>query len=160
MTGITATAIVSEPATLLTDYILASFSAAFGILLLRKSPRSHIRAWGIGFLTLAAAGLTGGSFHGFRHMMNDGNQRTLWNATLVLIGMSAGFMIAAALTSSLKRGSKNTQWLAAGLILSIAGLVIQQSGLAIHAGFNHNDLFHCVQTVALYLLFRGAQATA
>ena len=45
----------------------------------------------------------------------------------------------------------------AGMLLSIAGAVLQQSRLGIHpVWFNHNDLYHVVQAVALWLLQRAA----
>ena len=37
--------------------------------------------------------------------------------------------------------------------VSIVGLVIQQGHVSLHPSFNHNDLFHCVQIVALLLFF-------
>jgi len=45
----------------------------------------------------------------------------------------------------------------AGVGLSaIAGLV-QASGFALHAHFNHNDLYHVIQTLAVVLLYQGAK---
>ena len=93
-------------------------------------------------------------------MMSDGSYRSLWNLTLLLIGISAGFMISAALFGSLSRGARHTQWLSAGLILSIVGFVILQTHVTIDSNFNHNDLYHCVQIVALYCFFTGAKMTA
>ena len=151
---------ISEPTTLITDYVLALFSAIFGVLLIRVRTHRVTLSWGIGFLTLAAAGLTGGSFHGFRLAMSESAYRSLWNVTLILIGASAGFMISAALAGPLSRYDRNTRWLAAGLLVSVGGLVIQQGHLSIAENFNHNDLFHCVQIVALYCFFRGARMTA
>src|SRR5215467_10859221 len=151
---------ISEPTTLITDYALAVFSSIFGILLLRARTHRSTLLWSIGFLTLAAAGLTGGSFHGFRLVMSDSAHRSLWNITLILIRASAGFMISAALTGSLSRYDRNTRWLGAGLLVSIGGLVIQQGHLSIAANFNHNDLFHCVQIAALCCFYRGARLTA
>jgi hypothetical protein len=46
-------------------------------------------------------------------------------------------------------------WLAAGVGVSVVAGLIQALRLAPHPMFNHNDLFHVVQTGALYLLFRG-----
>ena len=151
---------ISEPTTLITDYALAVISTVFGILLLRSRTHRGTLLWSIGFLTLAGAGLTGGSFHGFRLMMSDSAHRSLWNITCLMIGASAAFMISGAITGPLSRYGKNTRWHAAGLILSIAGLVIQQSHFSLHPSFNHNDLFHCVQIVALWCFFRGARMTA
>jgi hypothetical protein len=151
---------ITEPTTLITDYALALFSTVFGILLMRARTHRGTLLWSIGFLTLAGAGLTGGSFHGFRMMMSEGNHRSLWNITCILIGASAGFMISGALTGPLSRSGRNTKWHAAGMILSVIGLAIQQGHLSIHPSFNHNDLFHCVQIVALCCFFWGARITA
>jgi hypothetical protein len=151
---------ISEPTTLITDYALAVFSAVFGIRLLQIRTQRSTLLWSIGFLTLAGAGLTGGSFHGFRLMMSDSVHRGLWNVTMLLIGVSAGLMISAALRSSFPENGRNAKWLTAGLILSIAGLFIQQGHFSIHPSFNHNDLYHCMQTVALYCFFHGARMMA
>jgi len=151
---------LSEPTTLVTDYALAVFSAIFGIVLLRLRTHRGTLIWSIGFLSLAAAGLTGGSFHGFRLMMSDSAHRSLWNITCILIGASAGFMVSGAMTGPLSRHGKNTRWHAAGLAVSVGGLVIQQGHVSLHPSFNHNDLFHCVQILALLCFFRGARMTA
>jgi hypothetical protein len=151
---------LSEPTTLITDYMLAFFSTVFGVVLLRSRTHRGTLLWSIGFLSLAGAGLAGGSFHGFRLMMSESAHRSLWNITCLLIGASAGFMISGALTGPLSRYGKNTRWHAAGLAVSIAGLVIQQEHISPHPSFNHNDLFHCVQIVALFCFFRGARMTA
>jgi hypothetical protein len=151
---------LSEPTTLITDYALAIFSAIFGIVLLRLRTHRGTLLWSIGFLSLAAAGLTGGSFHGFRLMMSESAHRSLWNITCLLIGASAGFMISGAMTGPLSRHGKNTRWHAAGLVISVAGLLIQQGHLSLHPSFNHNDLFHCVQILALFCFFQGARMTA
>ena len=49
-------------------------------------------------------------------------------------------------------------WIVGGILLSFLGAAIQQSGLSLHQHFNHNDLFHIVQMVAFYLLYRGGEA--
>ena len=151
---------ITEPTTLITDYALAAFSTVFGMLLFRARTHRGTLLWSIGFLSLAGAGLAGGSFHGFRLLMSESSHRSLWNITCILIGASAGFMISGALTGPLSRRGRNTKWHAAGLILSVVGLVIQQGHLSIHPSFNHNDLFHCVQIVALCCFFCGAWMTA
>ena len=151
---------ITEPTTLATDYVLAIVSIVFGFILLRSRTHRGTLLWSVGFFALAAAGISGGSFHGFRLMMSDSTHRSLWNITMLLIGTSAGFMISGALTGPLSRYGKNTKWHAAGLLVSIVGLVIQQGHLSPHPNFNHNDLFHCIQIVALWCFFRGAKMTA
>ena len=46
-------------------------------------------------------------------------------------------------------------WLVAGVLISTFGGLVQSRRVAIHRHFNHNDLFHVIQMVALYLFFRG-----
>ena len=43
-----------------------------------------------------------------------------------------------------------------GLILSVAAALIQQLQLGFSASFNHNDVYHVVQAIALYFLYKGA----
>ncbi|MBH74669.1 MAG: hypothetical protein CL896_02615 [Dehalococcoidia bacterium] len=45
----------------------------------------------------------------------------------------------------------------AGVILTFVAAAIQQIGIGVHAEyFNHNALYHVVQAVGLYLIFRGS----
>jgi hypothetical protein len=46
-------------------------------------------------------------------------------------------------------------WMVAGVAVSITAGLLQASGLALHAHFNHNDLYHVVQTAAMLAFYRG-----
>jgi hypothetical protein len=46
-------------------------------------------------------------------------------------------------------------WMLAGVALAVAGALVQAGGLALHPHFNHNDLYHVMQTVAILLMYRG-----
>ncbi|MCK5439839.1 MAG: hypothetical protein KAI97_07830 [Gemmatimonadetes bacterium] len=46
-------------------------------------------------------------------------------------------------------------WIATGVVAAAIGAVIQQAGLAPHARFNHNDVFHMIQIGSGYLFYRG-----
>jgi hypothetical protein len=48
-------------------------------------------------------------------------------------------------------------WIAAGVAVSLAGAVMQRGRLAPSPAFNHNDLFHVIQAVGLYLYFQGGR---
>ena len=48
-----------------------------------------------------------------------------------------------------------TRWVMASIVVSVIGALVQQSGFALHRHFNHNDLYHVIQLVALWLLYRG-----
>ena len=43
-----------------------------------------------------------------------------------------------------------------GLGLVILGSLIQMSKIKFHKHFNNNDLFHLIELVALYFLYKGA----
>jgi hypothetical protein len=56
------------------------------------------------------------------------------------------------------------RWVIASIVVSVIGAIVQQSGFALHRHFNHNDLYHVIQLLALWLLYRGgmvmSQSTA
>ena len=149
---------ISEPATLITDYILSVVALILGISLFRARDRTSGTSsllWSIGFLTAAAAGAAGGTFHGFAAYFNASTHRSLWSVTVALIAASAGFVTFAVLLQSEVTNSQK-RWLRAGILLTFVGVAIQRSGVSPAANFNYNDLYHCIQTVAFYLLFRAA----
>jgi hypothetical protein len=43
-----------------------------------------------------------------------------------------------------------------GVSVSVLAAVVQQSGWSLHQHFNHNDLYHVIQAVGVWLLYRGA----
>ena len=59
-----------------------------------------------------------------------------------------------------RRGRPGAGWIAAGVLASLAGAAIQRAGLDPSPAFNHNDLFHVVQAIGLYLYFRGGLVLA
>jgi hypothetical protein len=48
-------------------------------------------------------------------------------------------------------------WVLGSIALSVVGATIQASGFSLHRNFNHNDLYHVVQLVALWMLYRGGR---
>lgn len=58
----------------------------------------------------------------------------------------------------LRRGRASAAWISAGVVLSFIGAAVQQSGLTLHRHFNHNDLYHVVQMVAVWLLYKGGRS--
>jgi hypothetical protein len=55
----------------------------------------------------------------------------------------------------LSYGAQAAPWLVAGVVVSAVAAAIQLTKVAPHPRFNHNDLYHVVQIVALYLFYRG-----
>ena len=48
-------------------------------------------------------------------------------------------------------------WILAGVGVSTVAALAQAGGVALHQYFNHNDLYHVIQTAAMFLLYRGAR---
>lgn len=54
-----------------------------------------------------------------------------------------------------RRGSGAASWLAAAISVSALGAIVQRSGFAFHVHFNHNDIFHVLQSVGLWCYARA-----
>jgi hypothetical protein len=68
-------------------------------------------------------------------------------AMLLLLGLSLyGY----------RTGSRGAAWLLAGIAVSAAAAAVQHARISLHPSFNHNDLYHVVQTGAMCLFYRGA----
>jgi hypothetical protein len=151
---------ITEPTTMLTDYLLVAVCCFFGINLFRRyrlERRKALIFWVGGFSTSALAALFGGTYHGFALYLPEGTKPFLWNLTMFLIGLSALFMIAAAAKMP-PMGTAAKKYLIRGLVLSMIGLAIQVSGIGIHQDMNHNDIYHLIQAAGLYLFYRGARS--
>jgi len=42
-----------------------------------------------------------------------------------------------------------------GLLVCVAGTVVQVMKISVHEKFNHNDLFHVIQMLGMFLMYRG-----
>ena len=115
-----------------------------------------MKLWACGFLILAAAALTGGTFHGGAFYLADSVRRALWNSTVYFIGFASALMVAGTAASRIARRDESGRWLLTGLAVSLLGLAVQQTSLRFGQDFNHNDIYHIIQIAAFYLFFRGA----
>jgi hypothetical protein len=70
-------------------------------------------------------------------------------------GGALAVLLAAAVYVWTRFGAASAPWLIGGALVTLAGSVIQARRLGLHRHFNHNDVFHLVQMVALYLFYRG-----
>ena len=48
-------------------------------------------------------------------------------------------------------------WLVAGVLVSLGGAALQQASFSLHQHFNHNDIYHALQTAGMFLFYRGAR---
>jgi predicted membrane channel-forming protein YqfA (hemolysin III family) len=196
---------IHEPATVLTDYLLALLAIVLAARLWRRSAPGNQPAqrWIRAFLFTAAAALLGGTYHGFAPEMSAGFARILWTATLLFISLTAAAM-GLALAHELRPAARlwtRAAWVKFGLfaglilvhpdfliaiidyglvmlalaaaalvvrrswsapmlvaiLLSAAGAAVQQLQWGISPDFNHNDLYHVIQAVALLFFYRAGR---
>ena len=150
---------ITEPVTMLTDYALAAASLYFAFLLARIiGPRNRVSAWlwCAAFLASAIAALIGGIYHGFASYFDARTLRSIWNVTVFVIGLSCGCMVGGIHAAYLQREHGTVKWIASGVVVTLIGILVQQTGFRSHLDFNHNGIYHIIQIGAFYLLFRGA----
>ena len=59
--------------------------------------------------------------------------------------------------ASISRRGKSAVWIVGGVLIGLAGGVIQMKKFYLYEYFNHNDLFHVMQMAAFYLFYRGGK---
>jgi len=152
----------SDSINALTDVAAAVASFAFAVSMYRRiGPGNRVSAWFwcASFLAAAAATTAGAIFHGFRTDLQPTALDVVWNITLFLAGSAASFVVAAIHAAHVRRGDHTVSWLAGSIAVTLAGVAVQQSDFPRGLFFNHNDVYHVMQIVALYLLFRCARTT-
>jgi len=68
--------------------------------------------------------------------------------------VTAAFM-ALAVRRRAPDGSGAARWMLAAIAVSVGAAAVQLSGFSLHRNFNHNDMYHLVQMVGLYLFYRA-----
>ena len=146
----------------LTDFAAAVASFVFAASMHRRiGPGNRISAWFwcASFLAAAAAFMAGAIFHGFRTYLHPTPLGIVWDIALFLAGGATSFVIAAIYAAHVRWEDHTVRWLAGSIAVTLAGLAVQQSDFPRGLFFNHNDVYHVMQLVALYLLFRCARTT-
>jgi hypothetical protein len=200
---------MSEPVTMLTDYVLAAVAFLLARRMRRGNPSRAASWWALAFEVTALAALAGGSVHGFGALLPRWLDRALWIGTVMSVGLAGALLLGGAIVAGvrpgrtrqlllglcgvklavylawvavrpdfrwavydslpavalvlvflvhrwMREGSRQAGLGAIGLVVSLAGAVMQQSKLGIHpVWFNHNDLYHVIQAGALWLLHRA-----
>lgn len=110
---------ISEPATLATDYLLGAVSAWLGWRTFQSN-----RLWSLGFVALALAAFLGGTWHGF--VQSD----ALWKATVVTAGAASFGMLSG---STVKTASGTPRTLILGF--AIFKLLVYTAWMLAHDDF-------------------------
>jgi hypothetical protein len=166
---------INEPLTLATDYMLAIASLFFAILLWRRG----VRFWALAFFFTACGSFFGGTYHGF-----GGNavwKATVYSIgvaslfllmpflrviAMVIFAVYAVWMIThdgfvwviadygvtlLLLTAvMIVHRSPMSRWVIGSVVVSVVAAIVQQA-----PSTYHNDIYHLIQLVALWLLYRG-----
>lgn len=78
----------------------------------------------------------------------------------VIVDTGATMLGVAALHAgpALRRGDRASRDVLGAVGVSVLAAGVQASGFGLHRHFNHNDLYHVIQIVAMLLFYRGAAA--
>ena len=93
---------ITEPMSLLTDYLLAVLTGTLSFSLLRMSKMSA-KLWAGAFIAIGSAALVGGTFHGAGHILSERTLSILWKITIFIAGFVSFFMLMAAVVDCLPK---------------------------------------------------------
>jgi hypothetical protein len=127
----------------LESLVLAAFAVVCAAIVLTGSGRTTR------FIASFAAGMAFGSYGLWvvRH--------PVFLSAIVAYGVAFAVLVGVRLYARPLDGAGRL--LFGGVALSLVAAAIQQSGVSIHRHFNHNDLYHVVQAIAVWLLYRSAR---
>jgi hypothetical protein len=140
---------MSEPTTVLTDYVLAAVALIVAWRLARSRPRASVpgRLWAASFVALAVAALVGGTWHGFPHDVLPAVRRLLWSITYVMIGLADLLILAGATRAAL------TRWTGTAVLTLLAARFLAFAGLVVGLRDFRLVAFEFGGTVLLLLVF-------
>ena len=118
---------MSEPTTVLTDYVLAAVALVVAWRLVHSRPRASVpgRWWAASFVALAVAALVGGTRHGIPHDVLPAVRRLLWSFTYVTIGLADLLILAGATRAAL------TRWTGTAVLALLAARFLAYAGLVV-----------------------------
>lgn len=148
------------------------------------------RMWALAFLFTGVAAIVGGIFHGFGDRIPLLWKATVMSVGIASFFLLAGTSRKLAVLATVKLVAylswmivhdefvyvivdygltllivaivhPSKKWVLSSIAMSIAGALVQQFEIAIHPRWlDHNDLYHVIQMVALWMLYRAAHTTS
>ena len=70
-------------------------------------------------------------------------------------GGALAVLLVAAAYAAFRWRLDGASWLIGGVLVALGGGIVQARRIGFHRHFNHNDLYHVIQLVALYAIYRG-----
>mgnify|MGYP001591869940 CR=1 FL=1 len=110
--------IITEPVTMVTDYVLGIMGLYFAISLHRlnrERAQNSVRLWMWSFAFLSAAAFFGGTSHGFGESLSALSKALIWKCTVMSVGMAGLLMPLGTITSTLSNPAR--RWTSAAFIL-------------------------------------------
>ena len=171
-----------DPMALVTDSALGVLALAFAMRLWRVQ-----RMWALAFVFTAAAGFLGGIYHGYGDRTPELWKATVMAVGVASFFLLAGTHRKLAIVAVVKLVVHLTwmtthddflwvvadygitlmlvgfvhpakKWVLASIAVSILGALVQQLRLTIHPyWFDYNDVYHVIQMVALWMLYRAGR---
>lgn len=96
---------ITEPTTMVTDYLVAALALIFWLRLRSDSGQRQVhseRWWSRAFLATAAGALAGGTSHGFANYLGESGWLVLWKATIYSLALASFCLLVAALLSAFR----------------------------------------------------------
>lgn len=173
---------MSDPMALVSDSALGALALFFAVRLWRLH-----RMWALAFVFTALAGLIGGVYHGYGDRTPELWKATVMSVGLASFFLLAGthrklaavaavklvvylswmtthdeflyvvadYGITLILTGIFHPAKK---WVLGSIAVSILGAVVQQSRVTVDPKWlDYNDIYHVIQMVALWMLYRAAR---
>jgi len=152
---------MTEPTTMLTDYVLGILAFAFGYAILRENrdDRAISRLlWAYAFLFLSFSTVVGGTYHGFRWQDNLGG--LLWKITTLSMGLTSLFMTASIVWANCG-GKTRRDWLViVGIkFLLFAGLAMTSDDFLLVIA-DYGSAMFAILVIALVQTFRKTRPEA
>lgn len=154
---------ITEPTTLITDYLLAVLVAWFALRLYGAGRRTGGRSvlfWSAAFAASALAALAGGTVHGFGPHLGPAATAGLWKLTVYLVGLAGLFLLSGAAYSVLRGPARR-------LLLALASckFLLYAFWMIDHSDFrfviyDYAPALLVVFFLQLYAAIRGAFAPA
>ncbi len=134
-------------ATLIRTSMLVLADAAILLFLL-----STLRAFTSGRTLAVGAGLAVAKFALFVvcAAVKDDVRMVIYDGALTML-----VVIALSTWGAWAQRMPSATWILAGVLVSMLAALFQQGRVSIHPQFSYNELYHVIQTGAMYLLYRG-----
>lgn len=75
---------------------------------------------------------------------------------IVFYSIFMAFILGAMALNYVSTGSPGAKLIVVGILISFGAAAVQRSGFKLARHFNHNDIYHVIQLIGLYFVYKGA----